>query len=67
MVEYMLSNREYCRKLSRYRKRAWSCKETRKAGLTYEEALLSEARAKGAIQQVSYCTNCARWLANALS
>ncbi|BDA50716.1 probable tyrosine-protein kinase BAZ1B at N-terminal half [Coccomyxa sp. Obi] len=46
---------EYSKKLSQYRKRAWSCQETGKAGLTYEEALLSEARAKGAIQEVPEC------------
>ena len=44
--------REYSRKLSLYRKRDWSCQLTGKAGLTYEEALVSEARAKGLIKQV---------------
>jgi hypothetical protein len=44
--------REYCRKLSLYRKRDWVCQLTGKAGLTYEEALVSESRARGLIQQV---------------
>ena len=47
------SCREYCKRLSLYRKRAWTCQLTGKVGLTYEEALVSEAIAEGAIQKVS--------------
>lgn len=48
----MFSRRDYCKKLSHYRKRAWTCRLTRKAGLTYEEALACEAEANGELQQV---------------
>ena len=48
----LLLCRAYCRKLSIYRKRAWCCSLTGKAGLTYEEALVSEGVARGDIQQV---------------
>jgi len=48
----MFSRRDYCKKLSHYRKRAWTCRLTRKSGLTYEEALACEAEANGELQQV---------------
>lgn len=61
----MLVIRDYTKKLSQYRKRLWSCQETGKAGLTYEEALLSEARAKGDIHEVYFCIMAVPGLANA--
>ena len=47
-----LPRRDYCKKLSLYRKRAWTCRLTGRTGLTYEEALACEARAKGGLQEV---------------
>ena len=45
--------RDYLRAINLYRQRVWTCKVTGHGGLSYEEALTSEAR-HAAIQQV--CT-----------
>lgn len=36
--------RDYIRRLNLYRERVWSCSRTKASGLTYEEALKSEAK-----------------------
>lgn len=50
-----LSRRDYCKKVSLYRKRVWTCGVTATTNLTYEEALACEARAKGEGQEVRSC------------
>ncbi|XP_027341484.1 DDT domain-containing protein DDB_G0282237-like [Abrus precatorius] len=42
---------DYLKRLNLYRQRIWMCKVTRKNGLTYEEALVSEQRANEKVQQ----------------
>eukprot|EP00897_Mesotaenium_endlicherianum_P005892 jgi/Mesen1/5330/ME000266S04517 len=41
----------YIQKVSMYRQRLWTCKATGKAGLTFEEALLSELEATKKVQK----------------
>lgn len=55
-----LMRREYLRAINLYRQRVWTCKATGQGGLTYEEALTSEAR-HAAIQQVWSRHACALW------
>ncbi|CAD7702456.1 unnamed protein product [Ostreobium quekettii] len=45
----------YLRKQQLYARRGWSCKYTGRSGLTYEEALVSEERAKRAHGQFPEC------------
>ena len=44
--------REYLRRLELYRQRIWQCGATGQSGLTYEEALTSEAVATSLAQPV---------------
>ena len=41
---------DYIDRLSRYRKRVWTCTRTGKTGLTYEEALVSERKAGASLE-----------------
>jgi len=45
--------REYLRALASYRQRIWGCKHTGVGNLSYEEALASEAKVQGILDQVS--------------
>ena len=42
--------RDYLRQLNLYRTRAWTCGATGQGGLTYEEALTSEAQQDALVQ-----------------
>ena len=44
--------RDYLRRIHQYRKRTWTCSKTGTSGLTYEEALICEAKANGEAQEV---------------
>jgi hypothetical protein len=46
------ARRDYLAALALYRQRAWSCKYTGAAGLTYEEAVASEHRVDSVVRQV---------------
>ena len=50
----VLFAREYLARLDYYRQRFWTCRATGIGGLTYEQALASEAVARGATQQVAW-------------
>lgn len=44
--------RQYLAAITRYRQRVWTCARTRASGLTYEEALSSEANLKPKVRDV---------------
>jgi hypothetical protein len=46
---------DYITKLTWYRQPIWTCKATNKAGLTYEQALASESKAKSLAGQARKC------------
>ncbi len=47
-----MHRRDYLRRLEFYRQRIWTCSATGKSGLSYEEALTSEAAARSLAQPV---------------
>lgn len=51
--EVVASYGDYVAKLRQYRSREWTCAYTGKSGLTYEEAVQSEARSATLLSKVS--------------